>query len=64
MVKRVKRLIKKIEGLEKQELRHLEKFEIGAGRKDTTPAYWEKEILQFKKQRKVLEEKLRKLKKD
>ena len=49
MVKRVKRLIKKIEGLEKQELRHLEKFEIGAGRKDTTPAYWEKEIKRMRR---------------
>jgi len=63
MVKRAKRIAKKISGLEKQELKHLEKPKTEVGKKDTTPAYWEKEILQFKSQRKILEEKLKRLKK-
>lgn len=63
MVKRNKRISKKIVGLKRQEQKHLEKLETEIGRKDTTSLYWEKEILQFKRQRKILEEKLRKLKK-
>lgn len=62
MVKKIKRLVKKITGLEKQEQKHFEKLETEVGRKDTTPSYWEKEILQFKRQRKILEEKLKKFK--
>ena len=64
MVKRVKRLARKIEGFEKQEKKHLEKLETEVGRKDTTPAYWEKEISQFKRQRKILEKKLKRLKRE
>jgi len=62
MVKRTKRLIKRIRGLERQEFKHLEKLQTEPGRKSTTPAYWEKEISQFQGQRKILEEKLKKLK--
>lgn len=64
MVQRVKRLTKKIKGFEKQEQKHLEKLETKVGRKDTTPSYWEKEISQFRRQRRILEEKLRKIKKE
>jgi len=64
MVKRIKRIVKKIDGLKNQEKSHQYKIETEKGYKDTTNTYWEKEILQFQKQRKILEEKLKKLKKD
>ncbi len=58
MAKRKKILIKKIKGLELQEEKHLEKLETLKGNKDTTPAYWKKEIAQFKKQREKLQKRL------
>jgi len=62
MAKRVKRLERKIEGLKRQEQKHLFKLEQEQGRKDTTPDYWRGEIFRFKQQRKIVEEKLKKLK--
>ena len=44
MVKRKKRLIKQIKGLEKQEGKHKNKLKVEKGRLDTTPDYWKKEI--------------------
>lgn len=61
MAKRIKILTKKIKGLEIQEKKHLEKLETLKGDKDTTPAYWQKEITQFKKQREKLQKKLDKI---
>ena len=63
MVKRIKRIIRKIKGLKRQEQKHLDKLKTEIPKKDTTPLYWEKEILQFKRQKRILEEKLKKLKK-
>ncbi len=61
MAKRAKRLERKIEGLKRQEQKHLFKLEREPGRKDTTQDYWKGEILRFREQRKIIEEKLKKL---
>jgi hypothetical protein len=61
MGKRKKRLIKQIEGLEKQKEIHKCKLENEHGRMDTTPEYWEKEIEIFERIKKEKLEKLRKL---
>lgn len=45
MAKRKKRLKKQIESLEKQIEKHRLKILMELGRKDTTPGYWQKEIL-------------------
>ncbi len=53
MAKRKKILIKKIKGLELQEEKHLVKLKTLEGNKDTTPAYWKKEIDQYKTKGKI-----------
>ena len=63
MAKREKRLIKQKEGLLKQIKKHREKIEQESGRKDTTPAYWEREIRDFLEQIEERQEKLETLKK-
>lgn len=43
---------KRIKGIDKQIEKHEEKIEHEKGRKDTTPAYWQKEIdKKFEKQK-------------
>jgi len=51
-MKRKKRLIKQKIGLLKQAEKHRQKIETGKGRKDTTHAYWEKEIKRYEEQAK------------
>jgi len=47
MPNRKKRLVKQEKGLLKQMEKHLKKLEKETGKKDTTHAYWMKEIRQF-----------------
>lgn len=61
MVKREKRLIKQIEGLEKQAEKHKEKIRTEEGKRDTTFDYWRKEIAEFERRKKEREEMLKKL---
>lgn len=63
MAKRKKRLIKQEKGLLKQVEKHLIKIKTEAGKKDTTIAYWKREIKDFLEQAKYRKEKLEKLKK-
>ncbi|MDO8460088.1 MAG: hypothetical protein Q7S74_03195 [Nanoarchaeota archaeon] len=57
----IKRMVKKIEGLKRQEKKHLLKLEHEVGKKDTTADYWRGEIERFREQRKIVEGKLKKL---
>jgi len=61
--KRKKRLIKQIEGQIRQKKKHENKLELGEFRKDTTPAYWKKEIEQFEKEEQRKKDLLKKLEK-
>lgn len=61
MVKREKRLIKQIKGLEKQAEKQRIKIYTEQGNKDTTHDYWRGEIERFEKQKKKQQEILKKL---
>ena len=61
MVSRKKRLKKQIEGLLKQEEKHIKKTESLVGRKDTTRDYWLGEAERFRKRAEEREEMLKKL---
>jgi len=61
LVKRKKRLIKQIKGLEKQAEKHKLKKEAEKGKLDTTPKYWEKEIEIYERQVKEKQEMLKKM---
>jgi hypothetical protein len=52
MVKREKRLIKQIDGLEKQADKHRNKIKTEKGNKDTTHDYWKGEIERLEIQKK------------
>lgn len=62
-MKRKKRLMKQREGLIKQAEKHREKLGTEKGKKDTTPAYWAKEIERYEEQTEERAEILEKLKK-
>lgn len=53
--------MKQIKGIEKQKQEHEWKLENLEGRKDTTPAYWQREIESFEKQKLDKIEKLEKV---
>ncbi|MBU4086085.1 MAG: hypothetical protein KKB21_00755 [Nanoarchaeota archaeon] len=61
MAPRKKRLKKQIEGLLKQQEKHIHKAETMIGRKDTTRDYWLGEAERFKRRAEERAEMLRKL---